>query len=220
MHSAKINMREEDLKNIWNNSTPERGISIDVHSLIDEMNIKISSIQKKIRLRDIREIAASVIGIIIYSYLLYEVPFPLTKFASILSILWFITVILLFAKSRLDNAVNGLLLSVQEQLEHQKNLMCKQVKLINLAAYWYSMPSFIINLIFIVGLENPSDYNWTNDVANLFLPISLNMKIFTLIGLAFFYAFIIWVNKRAVRKDLKPLLQDIETIQKEVLQNA
>jgi uncharacterized membrane protein len=46
------------------------------------------------------------------------------------------------------------------------------------------------------------------------------MKIFTLIGLAFFYAFIIWVNKRAVRKDLKPLLQDIETIQKEVLQNA
>jgi hypothetical protein len=213
MHSAKINMREEDLKNIWNNSTQVPEISIDVHSLIDEMNIKISSLQKKIRLRDIREIAASIIGIIIYSYLLYEVPFPLTKLASILSILWFITVILLFTKSRLDNAENGLLLSVQEQLVQQKNLMCKQVKLINLAAYWYSIPSFIINLIFIVGLEIPSDYSWTNKIANSVLPLSMNMKAVTLIGLAFFYAFIIWINKRALTRDLKPILAKIALIQ-------
>jgi uncharacterized membrane protein len=46
------------------------------------------------------------------------------------------------------------------------------------------------------------------------------MKAVTLIGLAFFYAFIIWINKRAVRKDLKPLLRNIETIQREVIHNA
>jgi hypothetical protein len=91
--------------------------------------------------------------------------------------------------------------------------MCKQVKLINLAAYWYSIPSFIINLIFIVGLESPSDYSWTNKIANSVLPLSMNMKAVTLIGLVFFYAFIIWINKRGLTRDLKPILAKIVLIQ-------
>ena len=206
-------MREEELKNIWNNSSRIPEISFDKKRLIEELSIKINSIQKQIRIRDIREISASVIGILIYSYFLWEIPFPITKVASTLSIIWFITVIVAFTKSRKDNAVSNLTFSIHEQLAHQNKLMRKQVRLLNLAAYWYSLPSFAINLLFIAGLENPADYSWTNKIASSVLPLSMNMKAITLIGLAFFYAFIIWINKRAITRDLKPMLAKIALIQ-------
>jgi hypothetical protein len=41
----------------------------------------------------------------------------------------------------------------------------------------------------------------------------MNMKAVTLIGLAFFYAFIIWINKRGLTRDLKPILAKIVLIQ-------
>ena len=206
-------MREEELKNIWNNSSRIPEISFDKKRLIEELSMKINSIQKQIRIRDIREISASVIGILIYSYFLWEIPFPITKVASTLSIIWFITVIVAFTKSRKDNAVSNLTFSIHEQLAHQNKLMRKQVRLLNLAAYWYSLPSFAINLLFIAGLENPADYSWTNKIASSVLPLSMNMKAITLIGLAFFYAFIIWINKRAITRDLKPMLAKIALIQ-------
>jgi hypothetical protein len=216
LHQNSISMLEQELKNIWKNSSQTGQISIETKQLTEELNIKINSIQKKIRSRDIREISASVIGILLFGYLLFEIPFPITKVACGLAIAWFVFVIVKFRKSKLQNTKTDFSLTVAEQLSNQKIMMLQQSSLLDSALYWYAIPPFIMNFIFILGLENPIDYNWTNSVAESLLPLTSNFKIITLICLALFYAFIFWINKRALNKDVKPTIESIEKMQQQI----
>tara|TARA_R110002050_G_scaffold266416_3_gene407847 strand:- start:3493 stop:4134 length:642 start_codon:yes stop_codon:yes gene_type:complete len=209
-------MLEQELKNIWQGSSKTAQISIKTQQLIEEFDLRLAEVQKHIRQRDIREIAASFFGIVIFSFFAYAIPFPLTQFSCYLSILWFVFVIFRFWKSKKQNSIESLSLSLSEQLAYKKQLMLKQVKLLDSAAYWYAGPSFITNFLFILGLGNPIDYQWDNPIAARLLPLSLNGKIVTLTGLFIFYLFIVWLNKKAARTDLKPILENIETIEKDL----
>ena len=209
-------MLEQELKDIWNNSSQTAQISIETNLLREELNTKINSIQKKIRMRDIREIAASIFGILIFSFLLYEIPFPITKVACGLTITWFVFVILKFRKSKIQNTKTDFSLPLTKQLTQQKKMMVQQAKLLDSALYWYAIPPFIMNFIFILGLDNPSAYNWNNSIAESLLPLTSNFKIITLIGLALFYAFTFWINQRALTKDVKPIIESIEKMQQQI----
>jgi len=209
-------MLEQELKDIWNNSSQSGQISIETKQLTEELSTKIKSFQKKIRSRDIREISASIIGILIFGYLLFEIPFPVTKVACSLAIAWFVFVIIKFRKSKLQNTKTDFSLTIAEQLNNQKTRMLQQSNLLDSALYWYAIPPFIMNFIFILGLENPIDYNWTNSVAESLLPLTSNFKIVILIGLALFYAFTYWIHKRALNKDVKPTLESIEKMQQQI----
>ena len=209
-------MLEQVLKDIWNNSSQTERISIEANSLVEELKIRVNNIQKKIRRRAIKEISTSVIGILIFGYLMYEIPFPIKQLACFFLIIWFAFVILKSRKSKQQNTTTHLSLSMTEQLDQQENAMRQQAIFLNSAAYWYSIPSFIINCIFIFGLGNPADYNWTNLIAENILPLTFSFKIITLAGLAFFYGFTIWINKRAANKGIKPLLESLRNMQKQL----
>jgi len=210
-------MLEQELKNIWKNSSKSAQISIETDLLVQEFDTKMNTIQKNIRKRDVREISASVFGILLFSFLAYEIPFPITKFSCFLSILWFVYVIYKFRKSNQQNSSENLSLPLREQLEHKKQLLQHQIKLLNSAGYWYAAPSFITNFIFIFGLENPADYNWKNLIAENLLPLSVNAKVGTIIGLGFFYLLIGWVHKIAAKKEVQPILKNIEIIQQQLI---
>lgn len=209
-------MIEQDLKNIWNKSAHSEHISIQTSRLIEELNAKMNNVQKSIRIRDLREISASVIGIIIFSFLLFEIPFPITRLSCILSILWFAYVIYKSLKSKKQNTISNWSLSITEQLERQKTAMQEQVDFLDSAAYWYAIPSFVTNIVFILGLGNPDDYDWVNSIAENILPLTINAKIITLFGLSVFYSLIIWINKRAAAQDIKPLIGHIETLENQL----
>ena len=209
-------MLEQELKNIWKNSSKTARISIETDRLVQEFDTNITNIQKKIRKRDVREISASVFGILIFSFFAYEIPFPITKFSCFLSILWFLYVIYTFRKSNQQNSSENLSLPLKQQLVHKKQLMQHQQKLLDSAGYWYAGPSFITNLIFIIGLRNPADYNWTNQIAESLLPLTVNAKAGTIIGLGIFYLLVIWVHKIAAKKDVQPILKNIEDIQQQL----
>jgi cbb3-type cytochrome oxidase subunit 3 len=209
-------MLEQELKNIWKNSSKTARISIETDRLVQEFETKMTTIQKNIRKRDVREISASVFGILLFSFLAYEIPFPITKFSCFLSILWFAYVIYKFRKSNQQNSSEKLSLPLKEQLTHKKQLLQQQLKLLNSAAYWYAAPSLITNFIFIIGLRNPADYNWTNQIAESLLPLSVNAKAGMLIGLGIFYLLVVWVHKIAAKKDVHPILKSIEVIQQQL----
>ena len=209
-------MLEQELKNIWKNSSKTARISIEADRLVQEFDTKMTTIQKNIRKRDVREISASVFGILLFSFLAYEIPFPITKFSCLLSILWFAYVIYKFRKSNQQNSSEKLSLPLKEQLTHKKQLLQQQLKLLNSAAYWYAAPSLITNFIFIIGLRNPADYNWTNQIAENLLPLTVNAKVGTIIGLGIFYLLVIWVHKIAAKKDVHPILKSIEAIQQQI----
>lgn len=209
-------MLEQELKDIWNNSSQSGQISIETKQLTEELSTKIKSFQKKIRIRDVREISTSTIGILIFRYLLFEIPFPATKVACSLAIAWFVFVIVKFRKSKLQNTKTDFSLIIAEQLNNHKTIMLQQSNLLDSALYWYAIPPFIMNFVFILGIENPIDYNWTNSVAESLLPLTSNFKLITFIGLALLYAFTYWINKRALNKDVKPTLESIEKMQQQI----
>ena len=209
-------MLEQELKNIWKNSSKTARISIETDRLVQEFDTKMTTIQKNIRKRDVREISASVFGILLFSFLAYEIPFPITKFSCLLSILWFAYVIYKFRKSNQQNSSEKLSLPLKEQLTHKKQLLQQQLKLLNSTGYWYAGPSFITNFIFIIGLRNPADYNWTNQIAENLLPLTVNAKVGTIIGLGIFYLLVVWVHKIAAKKDVHPILKSIEAIQQQI----
>lgn len=209
-------MLEQELKKIWTSPSKTTQISFETTQLIEELILKINSIQKKIRIRNIIEICASVVGILIFAYLIYEIPFPLTKSACILAFIWFAFVIFKFRESNTHNIKIDFSSSLIERLNDQKILMIQQAKLLNSSLYWYCIPPFLMNFIFIIGLEDPIDYDWNNSIAESLLPLAPNFKTIILTGLGFFYAFSFWVNKRALYKDVNPIIKSIEKMEKEI----
>lgn len=91
--------------------------------MTEELNTEIKGVQKKIRIRDNTEISASIIGVLIFGYLLFEIPFPITKVACGLAIAWFVFVIVNFRKSKLQNTKTDFSLTIAEQLNNQKTMM-------------------------------------------------------------------------------------------------
>ncbi len=205
-------MNEQELKNIWNSSSQISKISIQTNLLVKELNSEVVDMQKKIRSRDVREISASVFGILIFCYLLYEIPFPITKFACSLSIVWFVFVIVKFIKSKKQNKFVDISIPLIEQLETQKVIVQQQAALLDSVAIWYAIPPFAINVVFIIGLKSPVDYHWTNTFAENILPLSIELKVITLTGLSILYSFIIWINKRVVAKEITSLLENIKIV--------
>ncbi len=203
-------MLEKDLKDIWSKSTQNARISIATNQLQGELQLRLEKIKKKIKFRDIREIAASVFGIVFCSFLAFEIPFLVCRLACLLSVIWFIYVIFKFRLSRKQNRDLDLSLPLAEQLKQQLLFMREQENLLDSGTYWYAIPPFIINIVFIIGLGDPLDYAWSNSVAVVFLPLSYIYKLLLILGLSLFYGFIIWMNKRVLSTEIEPLLESLE----------
>jgi hypothetical protein len=206
-------MLEQKLKEIWKNSSQKEKIKFETSRLLIDLKSKMDHIEKAIHRRDRTEIAASIFGILLFGYFTYTIPFPVTKIASLLGAIWFCFVIYKFKNSQKKKLAEDLTLSFREQLKNEKAYMSQQARLLDTAACWYSIPPFIINILFVMGLGNPVKYGWSNIIVDKVLPLSPNIKIFILVGLAIFYGFTIWINKRAVKKNLKPVIKEIERIQ-------
>ena len=203
-------MLEKDLKDIWSKSAQGARISIESNQLEEELNSRLGQMKKRIRIRDLREIVASILGGVFFSYLAYEIPFLLSKLACLLSVFWFIYVILKFRLSRKQNKDLDLSLSLRNQLEKQLIFMEEQENLLDSANYWYAIPPFLINIVFIIGLGDPLDVAWSNSIAETLLPLSGNFKLVLILGLFFFYALIIWMNKKVLDEEIRPLLRELD----------
>ena len=205
-------MLEQELKNIWRNSSKAGRIKFETSRLMIDLNRKMNRFEKAIRFRDMREIGASILGIFLFGYFTYEIPFVLTKAASFFGMIWFAYVIYRFRAARKQKHPSNLSSTFREQLQNQKEYLLQQARLLDTVFYWYLLPPFIINVLFVIGLGDPKDYGWSNIIANNLLPISLFSKIGYLLFIAVLYAGILWLNKRTVKKDLKPVINDIERV--------
>lgn len=208
-------MVEQELKNIWKNSSQVEKIKFDLSRLIMELDGEMNRIEKVIRKRDLREILASIAGIPIFVYLTYEVPYPISKAASALTLTWFIYVIYKFKSVQKSRIPEDLTLSFSQQLENQKLNMLAQHNLLNTVLYWYVLPPFILNMVFIWGLGYPDSEATLSGIME-YLPTTLEGQMTFTIGLMLFNAFVVWLNKKAVKQTLNPLIAEIERIQNQL----
>lgn len=216
-----IKMLEQELKNIWKNSSQKEKIKFDTSRLLMELDTRMNRFNKGIRGRNIRESIASVYGILLFGYLSYEIPFPLTKIGCVLSVLWFVYLIVKLRNNKHKNSEGDLTSTLGDQLENQKTYMIKEAYLSETVLYWYVLPAFFANVLFIVGFGDPVSYDWSpliiEKLAELdllyWLPISLIMKGVYLTTIILFNVFVVWINKRVATKSFAPIIKEIQHMQ-------
>lgn len=205
-------MLEQELKNIWRNSSRAEKIKFDLSRLLIDLKGKMSHIERSIRKRDIVESLAAIFVILIFGYFAYVIPFVVTKVGSIFIMIWGGYLIYKLRHVKKHKLPIDQALSFREQLENQKAYMLQQARLLDTVLYWYLLPPFIGNIIFILGLGDPVEYGWSHIFAKI-LPIPLINKIGYLIFCAVLYAGILWINKHTVNKTFKPIIKEIERVQ-------
>lgn len=210
-------MLDQELKNIWSNTPMTEEISINTNQLMNELNQKMIQINKNIKNRDLREYFGVVVGIITFGYVFFVVPLVILKVCCILFVLWFGLVVYKINKAKQHKEVS-LTSSINEQLNEQKNILQAQVKLLKSVPYWYVLPPFLICVVFILGIDIPPDQGWDTIKVFDFITVLSLIKLVAIILFVFFFSFIIWINKRAVKKELNPILENIERIENSINQ--
>lgn len=205
-------MFEQELRDIWKNSSEAERIKFDLSQLIMDLNKKMNQIEKDIRKRDRREIIASIIGIIMAMYLAYVVPFPISKAASLLCAIWFGYVIYKLRSTKKSAIPEDLTLPFRRQLEDQKANIQQQAQLLDTVLYWYVLPPYLVNVLFILGWGDPTAIGWDHFLAGMFSSLTLSGKLIALGFLAVFYGFIVWLNKHTVNVRYKPIIQDLDKL--------
>lgn len=204
-------MLEQELKNIWKSSSEIERIKFDLSRLMMDLNDKMKGLERAIRRRDRREIGAAVIGIPLFAYLAYELPFPVAKLAALLNIGHFIYLIIKFRRMQKKKRPVDFAASFTEQLDHQKSDMQEQVRLLDSVLWWYVLPPYLLNIMLIAGIGDPATYDWAPLLKDS-VPVMATEKITMIMGLGIFYALIVWMNKRAVKKTLKPTISEIDRV--------
>ncbi len=205
-------MLEQELKEIWQHSSEGEQIKFKMSKLMIDMEARVTRMERNIKNRDRREIIASLIGIPLFGYFAYEIPFLVTKIACVFAVLFFVYVIYKLKNAQKLRSSIDVASSFSEQLEAQRNYLKEQSKLLDNVLYWYVLPPFIMNIVFILGLGDPVQFDW-NPMLLEYLPITPKEKLSTIIMLALFYGFIVLLNKSAVKINYKPVIQDIEQLQ-------
>ncbi|WP_024769092.1 hypothetical protein [Aquimarina macrocephali] len=205
-------MLEQELKEIWKNSSETERIKFDLSKLMIELNDKINRFERAFRRRDREELITAIISIPIFGYIAYLIPFPITKIGVVLAMIGFIWGIFERRNHRKQKAPVNLILSFQEQLKNQKNNIHREVKRYDTVLYWFLIPNFIPYTISIIGLGDPTEYGLSNTILNQLLPISFIYKIGSLVFAVVIFIAIFWAYKRVIRKQFKPLIEDIDKV--------
>ncbi len=203
-------MLENELKKIWKYASQTEKVKFEKSRLLIELKNRMKSINSKVKKRDGREIVAAAVGIILFTILTYEVQSIISKVGGFLGILSMLLIIykLRFNQNKFSSDLSQ---SFREELENERVFVEKQAKLLNNVLYWYVIPPLIAQIVFILGLDN----NMTQDTQGWLiqhLPYSEESKLKFIIAIIAFNGFVVWLNKRAVKTKLKPMLKEIDRV--------
>jgi len=189
-------MIEDELVKIWQSSPNQERVKFEKSRLMIEVQSTVDHLHRKIKYRDLGEQIGAMIGIPVFAYYAYSIPFLLTKIASVLIILWgvFVIIRLRNAKKYKPSAFTETYL---EYLYQTREYLKIQKRLVENVLYWYILPVMILMFMFILGpgLEGR-------------LPKIVKVGVLAMaVGLATYF-----LNKRVVKKQFIPRLEKIDEL--------
>jgi hypothetical protein len=190
-------MEADDLKKLWGNSKVPR-LTINNLSLREELNKEFKTLERKIAMRDLREIIAAIATIPFFLFGIYAVT-PLTaKIVQFLLILGALLEIYKFKRLK-KYKVTDMNLDFKESIRRQRIYYSKQRDLLNAVWYWPLLPVAVLLMLFYIALE-----------------MSVEKLIIQGVIITILYGVIYALNKLAVRKQLNPLISKLDNIISEI----
>jgi hypothetical protein len=190
-------MEADDLKKIWGNSkVPE--VTINNLSLREELNKEFKTLERKIAIRDLREIIAAIAIIPLALVGAYFTTIVSARITLLLSIPYAIMVIYKLKQVN-KYKVTDMNLNFKENIKRQIIYYSKQRDLLNTVWLWYLLPPAILSMLQFI-----------------FLGMPVGKLIIQAIFITILYGGIYALNKLAVRKQLNPLIQKLDDILSEM----
>jgi hypothetical protein len=185
-------MTDQELNNIWTSSTKNQTITIDNSKIIVEIASKLGSFHNSIKNRNRIETGAALLMIPVFIYGAFINPSLISKMALALTVPWLLIVIVKLKKIKKQSPQN-FNLPLLEFLKTQKGYLIKEMNLLKTVTYWYILPPMILGSIHI----------W--DSSSNLTELATRLLILWAVG-----AFISYLNKRALRKNIAPLIVETE----------
>lgn len=174
-------------KSIWMDDSLQDDLKI---GHVSEWNKKLNKLRWQIMLRNIVEISAAVVSIIIYGFFLIHVPSLTSKLGSVIVILSLLFIIITFIRNRVR--VDDVSVTVVEAGGVYKIEMEKQILMLQSLIFWYITPLATGIIIFTLGLELP----WYVNILSVTVILIVNVVVYL-------------INRRALKKKLLPEYYEI-----------
>lgn len=206
-------MEEQELKNIWKNSSKTEDITINTSQLLSDFKVGMEDRERIVRKRDTKEIFFAILGIVGFIIIAIRMWFSIPSLGIIIITLTYVYYIFKLRSNRKSKYTQKLFVSFQEQLENQKQFMQNQAKLLNTILYWALIPFFIGYMVVIWSVWDLTSVNFSSFLSSIY-PESLKSKIIctVFVLIAFFYTQ--WTNKKAAKVNWDPLIKQIDIILK------
>ncbi len=176
-------MNEDNLKSLWKNSSQKETISFNQYKIVSEMNDKMIEFEKSIKKRNMREIIAAIVVIIFFSIQTIRYELFLQKLGAGLAVL--AAVFIIFKLLHIQNSKKPITLtgSIKEQLQHSKDYLLREQKLLKSVLFWYVLPLMVPLFIITIG----SDYPLGIQIAYLVFILGVSI-------------FVYYINHKAAKK--------------------
>lgn len=185
-------MTDQELNNIWKSSENSTSIAVDHTKIIVEIASKLGSFHNSIKNRNRREIGVALFLLPVIIWLAYISPLLASKIITLLAIPWLFLVIFKLKKVKSQGPQN-FNLPLLEFLTEQKSYLKKEKALLQNIAYWYILPPMLLETVRIcISLSDIKAMT-----THLLFTWAIGLVVYLL-------------NKRAVRKDITPLIVETE----------
>ncbi|AKQ44994.1 hypothetical protein TH63_04085 [Rufibacter radiotolerans] len=184
-------MLDQDLKNLWQNATPSSPIQVDQALLLQEVRQEASTVYQKIKWRDWLEISVALLIMPLFGLVAWFVPFTLTKIGAALVIPWCALVIYQLRRAR-RKPLQDPSLPLEQFLLHYQVYLQQQVHLLQGVLYWYLLPFSCCMVLFLAGF-----------------PFGAKRLLVPAVALLGINVLVYFLNRRAIKKDLRPLLSKV-----------
>jgi CubicO group peptidase (beta-lactamase class C family) len=194
-------MHDDDLKRLWQEQRFDAPPALADEQQLAAMKRKMKGFGRSIFWRDCRESIAAVFIIIYFGWQFFVVSSLLPKLGCVILVLSsvFICWYPLRQKRRVAAAAPDA--TMTEALECELKKIEVEIGLLRSIFWWYLLPLGVGVLVFYLGIR----LSLASSVADL-LASSAGYVVFVLA----LYAFIYWLNQRAVDKCLLPLKRELE----------
>ena len=186
-------MLENELKNIWKNSSKEELVKFNKSKLILDIDSTLEDFDKKIKKRNMVVMLASIYVIISFTIVFFWQPELLIKIACLIAIPLAIMQIYLMKKVK-KYKIDNYSLPLKEFLLKRQQYLIKERKLYDTTLlYWNILPFILIFTLFMIG--------W-----GLFG----TERIFYILFLTSFFVMLFLGYKWVVKKRFDPLIKKVE----------
>ncbi len=191
-------MTEQELRDIWRGNSETHYIRLDKELLVNDLSRKMARWDGGIRKRNTLETTAAIIVMCMFIIAGLMLPPLLTKIAAFLLAGWSLLVIVVLRKVKKMMSIDEAK-SVLQYLQAYRDYILKEHWILKNVLVWYIVPPTIFIVMFLAGMG-----------------LTVPKLVFSIAATLLVNALVYRINKQAVKDEVEPMLNRLESAIKEL----